>query len=560
METLMPEIWKEKKEKSKKTIERIAVLLKTGKDLGIEMDESLTEKLKKAKEETENRKLQVALIGGFSEGKTSIAAAWLGKIESNMKIKVEESSDEVTVYDVDGQIQIADTPGLFGFKETSLREKYKEKTRKYISEADIILYVMNPNNPIKESHKEELLWMFRTLNVLPRTIFVLSQFDKEIDIEDENAYGGRLKIKSENIKERLEELINLKQEERNVVSIVAVSANPSDKGLEYWLDDKNKDQYRKLSRISQLQDATSEIISKNGGPLEIMQERGNSIMRDISSQTLPIAKEKFAQIHEGCSKMRDRCEDIGNELTVLDRKIRDNRLGIRDQISGYFSDLILQTEGLSLETYTEFFQREIGDEGIIVENKIRSFFEESIGSLNLSIKKLTDTYEHGGDNFREYCEAFGVKSLLQQGSMWLSGGGISGSTVLATRDFLSLPIKFKPWGAIKLASNISKIGGAVFAGLGIFIEGWEIWTKIKKEKALGEAKRIMIEHFEGQRKELLDLINGENFINKFFEPFVALKKEIEKLNEMLVKEEERRNRFEDWKRDCTIVEAEIVKN
>jgi GTP-binding protein EngB required for normal cell division len=550
-------MWKEKKEKSKKTIESIAALLKTGQELGIEMDDSLIRKIKKLKEETENRKLQVALIGGFSEGKTSIAAAWLGEMRTDMKIAPEESSDAVNVYDVDAKIQIADTPGLFGYKGTLSGEKYKEITRKHISEADIILYVMNPNNPIKESYKEYLLWMFRELNVLPRTIFVLSRFDREVDIEDEDAYAKRLKIKSDNIKQRLKELIDLKQEESNDISIIAVSANPFDKGIEYWL--KNEKQYQKLSHIPQLQSAASEIISKNG-VFEIMQERGKSIMRDIIAQTLPIAKEKFLKIHEGCSKMRDTCKDIGNELSSLDGKISQVRPELRNKIVGYFSDLILQVKGSSLETYEGFFQREIGSEGIIVDNKINGFFDESVGSLNPSMTKLTETYAQETNHLREYCEAFGIKDLLKFGGSWISAGNITNKTVLATRDFLNLSIKFKPWGAIKLAGDISKIGGAILSGLGILIDGYEMWDNHKKAKAFEEAKNKMVEGFEGQRKELLDLINGEDFINKFFGGFLILKKEIEKMNDSLAQEEERREKFEYWKNECVIVEAEIVKN
>ena len=38
-------------------------------------------------------------------------------------------------------------------KMTTLKEtEYQEITKKYVSEADIILYVMNSTNPIKESH------------------------------------------------------------------------------------------------------------------------------------------------------------------------------------------------------------------------------------------------------------------------------------------------------------------------------------------------------------------------------------------------------------------------
>ncbi|GAA7538319.1 hypothetical protein ckin32_13410 [Helicobacter pylori] len=54
--------------------------------------------------------------------------------------------------------------------------------------------------------------MFRTLNLLSRTIFVISRFDEEADIEDEEDYNKRFKIKKENIQNRLNELISLSEE------------------------------------------------------------------------------------------------------------------------------------------------------------------------------------------------------------------------------------------------------------------------------------------------------------------------------------------------------------
>ncbi len=90
-------------------------------------------------------------------------------------------------------------------------ERYKDTTKKYVSEAHLILYALNPSNPIKESHKDDLKWLFRTLNLLSRTIFVISRFDEEADIEDEEDYNKRFKIKKENIQNRLNDLISLSE-------------------------------------------------------------------------------------------------------------------------------------------------------------------------------------------------------------------------------------------------------------------------------------------------------------------------------------------------------------
>ncbi len=196
------------------------------------------------------------------------------RLDKSMKIDHKESSDEVKIYDIDDEIELVDTPGLFGFEkkehDNGKIERYKDITKKYISEAHLILYVLNPSNPIKESHKDDLNWLFRTLNLLSRTIFVISRFDEEADIEDEKDYNKRFEIKKENIQNRLNKLISLSEKEKESLIIVAVAANPFDLGVEHWL--KHKEEFQKLSHIKALQDATQKKIKENGGKLTIIEE------------------------------------------------------------------------------------------------------------------------------------------------------------------------------------------------------------------------------------------------------------------------------------------------
>ena len=187
------EIFKEKQEKSLSILQKIASFLNQGEELGIGSNSDLIGKLQVAINSIKDDKLKIALIGGFSEGKTSIVAAWLNKLDkSSMKISHQESSNEVKIYQIDDELTLIDTPGLFGFKEkqnpdTNQIEKYKDITKKFVSEAHLVIYVMNSTNPIKESHKDDLIWLFRDLDLLPRTVFVLSRFDEVADVADERA-------------------------------------------------------------------------------------------------------------------------------------------------------------------------------------------------------------------------------------------------------------------------------------------------------------------------------------------------------------------------------------
>ncbi len=295
------EQFKRNQKRNQENLKKLLDFVHAGEEYGIKVEDSLKDKIRNAMENVADQKLKVALVGGFSEGKTSIAAMWIERLDKeSMKIAHQESSDAVKIYNIDNEIELVDTPGLFGFKakthDSGKIERYKDITKKYISEAHLILYALNPSNPIKESHKDDLNWLFRTLNLLSRTIFVISRFDEEADIEDEEDYNKRFKIKKENIQSRLNELISLSEEEKESLIIVAVAANPFDLGVEHWL--KHQEEFQKLSHIKTLQDATQKKIEENGGKSTIIEEAKKASFKMLSIDKCRLQKKSNKRLKE----------------------------------------------------------------------------------------------------------------------------------------------------------------------------------------------------------------------------------------------------------------------
>ncbi len=550
------EIWNKQQASQKEIIKKLETLLQSAKNLDVDINKDVFEKFEAIKSTTKERKLRIVLAGGFSEGKTSIVAAWLGKLDkSTMKISQEESSDEIKVYNIDGNIEIVDTPGLFGFKEKENGEKYKDITQKYISKSDILLYIMNPNNPIKESHRQEIITLFNTIDLLSRTIFVISQFDKEADLEIEKDYNSRLNTKIENIKLRLKDFLNLKDEQLNKLTIVAVSADPYEKGIEYWL--QNNEDFKRLSHIENLQKETTNIIEKNGGPLAVIKQTEKSIIKDILNDVIPKSEEKFNNISLECSKMGKMCEELTVELDTAKKEMADAKIDLRNKFVQLFTDLILQTSGLDLDTYQDFFERNIGNNGIVLDTKIKNLFEGYINTSNVNISRLKSKYNQETNHFLTICEQYKVKDMLNNAKSFMTT--ISGQTVLSFRNALDLPIKFKPWGAVNLASNISKWGGGIFAGLGLALEAWETWDNYKKNKAFNEMKEKFKKDFDKQREEILAIIDNKDFEEKYLDNYIDLIEKIQQMNSKLKEQQEKYNKFESWKKDCEIIEAELIE-
>ncbi|MGL2585021.1 labile enterotoxin outputA [Helicobacter pylori] len=89
------EQFKKDQKRNQEILQKLLDFVHTGEEYGIKVEESLKDKIHNAMENVAGQKLKVALVGGFSCGKTSIAVAWIDRLDKSMKIDHKESSDEV---------------------------------------------------------------------------------------------------------------------------------------------------------------------------------------------------------------------------------------------------------------------------------------------------------------------------------------------------------------------------------------------------------------------------------------------------------------------------------
>lgn len=544
------EQFKKNQERNQEILKKLLNFVHTGEEYGIKVEESLKDKIHNAMKDVSGQKLKVALVGGSSCGKTSIAAAWIERLDKeSMNIDHQESSDEVKIYNIDDEIELIDTPGLFGFKEkthdSGKIERYKDITKKYISEAHLILYALNPSNPIKESHKDDLNWLFRTLNLLSRTIFVISRFDEEADIEDEEDYNKRFEIKKENIQNRLNELISLSEEEKESLIIVAVAANPFDLGVEHWL--KHQEEFQKLSHIKALQDATQKKIKENGGKLTIIEEAKKSVIQDVVYRQMPPAKQALQDINREMEYLNKTLEKRRKEIQDLNKEISQARIHLREFTIRYFSDLIRQISGTSLETFNDFVIREIGDEGINIETKVQNEFERQTQGIVNKIAKIGTTFNADMSSFEKHARTFGeiAKKLSQSRIINATSIKLARDGIVAVARFtgIDLALKFKPWGAVRLASNLNK----ALPLIGLVFEAWDSYSKYQKQQEFEETKEKMESNFNNQKQEILDLINDETrFKQTCFPMALELEETIQACEESVKKTQECTQGLEKW--------------
>ncbi|MEL7937764.1 LeoA/HP0731 family dynamin-like GTPase [Pseudomonas delhiensis] len=547
-------------------LDKLQRFLEQGAKLGVPIDPALVGKLKHVSEHLATDKLKIALIGGFSEGKTSIAAAWMERLDkSSMRISQQESSNEVKVYEIGDEFVLIDTPGLFGFKEqynadSHAIEKYKDITRKYVSEAHLVLYVMNSTNPIKESHKADLNWLFRTLNLLPRTVFVLSRFDEVADVEDESSYQENLQIKRSNVQARLREAIDANEQELANLSVVAVAANPFDMGTEYWLEHLEK--FKALSHIGSLQQATAAKIKTSGGPAAIVEQARKSVILDVLHKELPVAVENDQQLGEEVARLKDVQSTLSHQLDGAKGQISSVRISLREFVVRYFSGLNMRTEGLTLETFGEFYQREIGADGVVIATRLQNEFERQLNGVTQELSRMRLSFDSEIGHFNS-----AVLKLGKQGVNYVvKGNFINNTSILAARDGLvsvaktlgmdlGKMLKFKPWGAVNLAKNLN----GLLSVAGLALEAWDSIERMKQQNAFVKAKAEMIENFNGQQKDLLKLIDSDNFVESFFPEYAELQKDADTVSKAIGEQEGMRQQFKEWRNSGEIIEAEFTR-
>ncbi|MNM89563.1 hypothetical protein D3C81_1017960 [compost metagenome] len=429
-----------------------------------------------------------------------------------------------------------------------------------MSESHLVLYVMNSTNPVKESHKDDLTWLFRTLDLLPRTIFVLSRFDEVADVEDEQDYQSNLQVKRNNVAGRLREQIGLTEKEAAELSIVAVAANPFDMGVEHWL--ANLGQFKELSHIATLQAATTGKIQQNGGGAALAKEMHASVIRDVLNNQLPVAIENDEKVAQEVARLDELNTRLVNQLAVTGQQIEEARINLRNFATRYFSDLILQAKGSSLETFGDFFEREVGAEGIIVSTRLQNEFSRQTQSITLEVEKMQVGFDSEVNHFNT-----NVKPLGKQGiNHVLKGNLINNTTVLAARDGLTTIaktvgmdigkyLKFKPWGAVKFAKGAN---GAL-AFIGVAIEAWDSWEQYKREEAFKKSVAEMVNNFEQQRQDFLAVVNSERFKEQFFPDYLLLNTRRQELQVNVDESRVRQQRFKAWREEAEAIDAEFKR-
>ncbi|OPG47075.1 dynactin subunit 1 [Helicobacter pylori] len=263
---------------------------------------------------------------------------------------------------------------------------------------------------------------------------------------------------------------------------------------------------------------------------------------------MPSAKQALQDINREMEYLNKTLEKRRKEIQDLNKEISQARIHLREFIIRYFSDLIRQVSGTSLETFNDFVIREIGDEGINIETKVQNEFERQTQGIVNEIAKIETGFNADRSFFEKHAGAFGkigINLLKQSGFINATSIKVARDTIAAVGKLvgIDLALKFKPWGAVNLASSINKC----LPLIGLAFEVWDSYNKYQKQQEFEETKEKMESNFDNQKQEILDLINDETrFKQTCFPSVFELEKCIQACEENVKKTQECAQGLEKW--------------
>jgi GTPase SAR1 family protein len=508
--------------------------------MGIDVQDDL-DKITSAISAVKSDVLRIALLGAFSDGKTSVVAAWLGRIMDDMKIDMDESSDRLAIYKPEGlpgQCEIVDTPGLFGDKGKTvngLQVMYADVTKRYISEAHLIFYVVDATNPLKESHSAIAKWILRDLNKLSSTVFVINKMDEVTDLTEQALFDQQAAIKKDNLKAKLQRAANLTPQELEQLNIVCIASNPNGRGLEFWFG--KPEHYESRSRINDLKTMASRVLQANV-PEVLMAKTGLDVVRDLVAKKLALAQEQLNNLKSYEQQNREESTRIQEDINQGRGEVKRLAGELFNELQTLENQTLARLRPLSLEDIRGFLDDELGytEEGagyklhLKIKTVIDRFFTQSsavTSRISLDIGRQLNSSESFLDSMGE--GALKSVSGALKGISKLDPALIKG-TIFAARDVLGkmtgVVVKFKPWEATKLAGAISKWAGPAGAVVSLGSDVYGAYKAQELEQELKQVKDNIASVIKGAFKDIYDLISHDEKMFDFFAPQL---KEFEKI-------------------------------
>lgn len=503
--------------------EALLSLIEKTKNLLADTDnQALVSKLDAELEQATDRKeLSLAFVGQYSSGKSTIISAMTG--DKQIKIDANVATDVVSKYEWNN-ILLMDTPGILAGK----KESHDEATKEALKESDLIFYVLTSqlfddiifNNFIDLAYNQRLA---------DKMFIVINKMGMESGEYDELV---------ENYTVSLQKIFAERGYSLDQFPVAFIDAYDYIQG-----EDEKDEEFIKLSHFGRFLDMLNAFVDQKG----LIKKQFDTPVRILQSYL------KNIQVAEVDKTISDFYNQFEQKLTSSEKELKRD---VEQVLSWFDSSCMNEVINLSSEIGA------IDEEAVWTQkqndlsNKLSNMISEASDRIDTSINQnydrlLKEMSEFSGkEALVKYTESIDAKInspsisveekkslttqrnsltyLLKQGANKVSSmapgvnsisGGISaasGSTlhegVLTIGHFFGK--KFKPWEAVRWASNIGKV--AKF-GIPVLATGLDIWMQVREDKRENER----IEQIKSDKNQFVTTYQCEiNKIKSQFEDYL----------------------------------------
>lgn len=498
----------------------------------------------------DRKELRLAFVGQYDSGKSTIISALTGR--KDIKIDSNIATDVVSEYRWNN-IVLMDTPGILAGKV----EAHDEATKKALKDCDLIFYVLTSqlfdnvvfNNFIDLAYNQHFA---------DKMFIVINKMGME---------SGDFKQLSDNYTISLEKTFSERGYNVHDFPIAFIDAVDYIDG-----QNENDSEFIELSNFEHFIDKMNAFVAQKGvikkqfdTPIRILQSYLKSIMVSSVDKTLSDFYTQFEmKLSHSLSEMK---RDVNNVLSSFDSSAMSEVISLSNDI-GYVKEedwkrkqicldnnlktIISNTSAEIERTIQQNYERllseinEFGEKDSLV--KYSDELDAKISSPTISIeekksltmqKKSLELLKLGGAKVSSL--APNVNSLF--GGVSQASGSSLHEIVLNVGHFFGK--SFKPWQAVRWASNIAKV--AKF-GIPVIATGIDIWMQFREDSKenqrfnqIKDSRNQFVTTYQIEINKIKSQF--EHYLNDVLENYVNKRNEINRSKEELIQASKRNDKI-----------------
>ena len=453
---------------------------------------------------------RIHLVGDYSAGKTSFIKRLLidagSRVPETLEVRADPTTDTSCEYDWDG-ITLIDNPGF-----QSGEGAHAQNALRSLSDASAVLYLFQPNLIVgDDGYMTTVLRGSKERRVVPRqdhTFFVVNRSDElGVDpVEDPNAF--------QQLVQRKKTELSLALSARNIAvtpdRVFCMASDPYGLvGNRTDVDASAFDPYRDWDGFRQFLAGIRRVRTKllRSGCDRSILGGGLARLADLQARQHSIVAELAAQ-GEALARLQVQINDSIAEGTRLGNKRRaDLHRLVSEHAAGFRDEVLYEQDEESLKLKAGRLQTWWNDEALHVE--LEQWVSATADSLNSWQERSFEAIERRYKSM-EFRAVFGDhrEATTDLSSAKMSTGGParvvgeSGKLLAsATRNTVyqigkTVGAKFRPWGAVKLAGKLGKVG-ATLSAIGVALDVADLFlverTYEKREQERQKIARFLNE-------------------------------------------------------------------